>query len=140
MSLDQLQIAHTHDAFFKQSMSHPEVAKEFFEMHLPARVKKMVDFSTLTPQKESFIDDTLRTGIVDMLFSVNFTKETGYLYTLVEHVRHEIAHIKSPPSPSAFAKASADKRLRRDYRAIALRATADGTITLINILKVKIYL
>ena len=63
----------------------PEVAREFFSQYLPADIRKKVDLTTLVPQKESFIDDKLRMQIADLLFSVDFEGEPGYLYILMEH-------------------------------------------------------
>jgi predicted transposase/invertase (TIGR01784 family) len=75
----------SHDNFFRKAISHPKVARDFFEFHLPAKVKDIIDLDTLTPQKESFLDNTLGQGIVDVLFEVKFGKEQGYLFLLLEH-------------------------------------------------------
>ncbi|MGB6976512.1 MAG: Rpn family recombination-promoting nuclease/putative transposase [Gammaproteobacteria bacterium] len=74
-----------HDHFFRAAMSRQEVAKAFFETHLPAHILKRVDLKTLTLRKESFIDEELKEAISDLLFSVNFNQHLGYLYLLVEH-------------------------------------------------------
>src|SRR4051812_6517281 len=74
-----------HDGFFKKSMSNPNVAREFFEFHLPAMIKDKVNLDTLKLQKESFLDNILGQGIVDMLFEVQFGQDLGYLTLLVEH-------------------------------------------------------
>ena len=73
-----------HDSFIKQAMSKPKVAREFFEVYLPANIRAKVDLTTLQPQKESFIEKTLGISYVDMLFKVNFGEEEGYLYLLLE--------------------------------------------------------
>ncbi len=74
-----------HDAFFKKAMANPRVAKEFFEAHLPLEIRDKFDLTTLKPENESFLDNSLGKGIVDMLFSVQFGEEKGYFYLLVEH-------------------------------------------------------
>ncbi len=66
-------------------MTHPKVAAEFFQKNLPEKIKNRMDFSSLKLKKESFIDDSLKLQIADMLFSVNFNKKPGFLYLLVEH-------------------------------------------------------
>ena len=67
-------------------MSHPKVAKEFFEANLPDEIKQATDLSSLKPQKDSFIDDKLRLQIADMLFETKFNGEKGYFYVLMEHM------------------------------------------------------
>lgn len=42
-------------------------------------------FSTLKAQKDSFINDKLRLKVADLLFSVNFNGDPGYIYLLLEH-------------------------------------------------------
>ena len=66
-------------------MSGSKIAREFFQFHLPKEIQKKIDLNTLEIHKESFLDDTLGVGIMDMLFSVKFGKEMGYLYLIVEH-------------------------------------------------------
>ncbi|MGB6977264.1 MAG: Rpn family recombination-promoting nuclease/putative transposase [Gammaproteobacteria bacterium] len=66
-----------HDHFFRAAMSRQEVAKAFFEAHLPAHILKLVDLKTLTLCKESFIDEELKEVISDLLFSVNFNQGLG---------------------------------------------------------------
>ncbi len=74
-----------HDRFTRASMTHPKVAEEFFKKNLPEKIQKMIDFSSLKFNKESFIDDHLKLQIADMLFSVNFNGKPGFIYLLVEH-------------------------------------------------------
>lgn len=66
-------------------MSNPRVAEEFFQQNLPEHVKKVIDFSSLHLQKDSFIDDKLKLQIADLLYSVNFHGKPGFLYILFEH-------------------------------------------------------
>jgi predicted transposase/invertase (TIGR01784 family) len=74
-----------HDRYIRSILSHASVAREFFEKHLPPDVIKIIDFSTLEPQKDSFINDKLRLKVADLLFSVNFNGDPGYIYLLLEH-------------------------------------------------------
>lgn len=84
-----------HDRFIRNLMSRPEVVREFFSHNLPDHLKERVDFDSIIPQKDSFVSDRLQTQVADMLYEVKIDGEIGYFYTLVEHVRHEVAHIKS---------------------------------------------
>ncbi|MEN8236602.1 MAG: Rpn family recombination-promoting nuclease/putative transposase [Pseudomonadota bacterium] len=74
-----------HDRYARSSLLQPKVAREFFNEHLPVAIKKCVDLSSLAPQKESYINDKLHAKVVDILFSVDFAGEDGYLYLLIEH-------------------------------------------------------
>jgi len=78
-------ITSPHDRYFRSIMSDPKVAREFFEHHLPSNIKKVIDCSTIRPQKDSFIQDNLKQQIADLLFSADFNGEKGYIYLLLEH-------------------------------------------------------
>ena len=85
MSSSKVSNKQRHDSFIKKAMSNPKVARAFFKCHLPSRIQEKIDFDTLAMQKDSFVDNTLGISFADMLFTVRFGKETGYLYLLVEH-------------------------------------------------------
>lgn len=74
-----------HDRFTRSLMSNPKVAEEFFKKNLPAHIQKAIDFSSLKLQKESYIDDNLKLQIADLLCSVEFNGQPGFLYLLLEH-------------------------------------------------------
>lgn len=74
-----------HDEIFKKSMENPVVAKEFLETYLPEEIKSIVDIKSLKLEKESYVEETLRSSMSDVLFSVKFNGRRGYLYTLLEH-------------------------------------------------------
>lgn len=46
-------IKNDHDHFFKSMMLTPKVIKEFFEHHLPAHIKSIINFATIKPEKDS---------------------------------------------------------------------------------------
>ncbi len=75
----------SHDVFVKKAMPNKRVAKEFFEENLPQEIISQIDLNTLKQEKENYFDNTLGHGIVDLLYSVNFGEEKGYLILLVEH-------------------------------------------------------
>lgn len=66
-------------------MSDPKVAVEFFNKHLPAKIKNIVDLNSIRLEKSSFIDDKLKQQSADLLFQTKFNSKPGYLYLLLEH-------------------------------------------------------
>ncbi|WP_338883565.1 Rpn family recombination-promoting nuclease/putative transposase [Xenorhabdus sp. TH1] len=74
-----------HDAAFKGFMTQIENAKDFFDIHLPEKIKQLCDLSTLTLTNSSFIDQQLRSRMSDVLYSVQTQQGEGYIYVLVEH-------------------------------------------------------
>ncbi|MFP3011652.1 MAG: Rpn family recombination-promoting nuclease/putative transposase [Rickettsia sp.] len=74
-----------HDDIIRSAFENPIVAKEFFQMHLPAYIQSLIAFKTLKMEKDSFVDETLKKSILDILFSVKFNSEDGYLFLLLEH-------------------------------------------------------
>jgi len=78
-------ISTPHDRFFRSMMADNKVIQEFFEQNLPVNIRGIIDFDSISPQKDSFIDDHLRLQIADLLYSVEFNGQLGYLYLLVEH-------------------------------------------------------
>ena len=75
----------SHDNFVRKSLSDKKIASEFFETHLPKEILSQVDLSTLEQQKENYFDNTLGHGIVDLLYSVKFGQDDGYIALLLEH-------------------------------------------------------
>lgn len=74
-----------HDKIIKKALENPLVAKEFFQMQLPADIKEQFDLDTLKPEKDSFIEESLRDSFVDMLFSVKCKDRDGFIFILLEH-------------------------------------------------------
>ncbi|PHM62840.1 putative transposase [Xenorhabdus ishibashii] len=66
-------------------MTQIENAKDFFDIHLPEKIKQRCDLSTLTLTNSSFIDRQLRSRMSDVLYSVKTQQGDGYIYVLVEH-------------------------------------------------------
>ena len=73
-------IAHPHDSLFKSIMSNSKAIKEFFEQNLPDKIREVIDLATIKPQKETYIDNHLRSSLVDLLYSAEFNNQTGYLF------------------------------------------------------------
>ena len=74
-----------HDALFKQFLTHPENARDFFSVHLPANILPLCDLSTLRLEPASFVERRLRQLHSDVLYSVQMTEGEGYIYCLIEH-------------------------------------------------------
>jgi hypothetical protein len=69
-----------HDRFFKTVFGRTEVAAEFLERYLPAEVAATVDWATLRPEKETFLDPQLTQHPADLLYAVTLHGgETGGL-------------------------------------------------------------
>jgi predicted transposase/invertase (TIGR01784 family) len=75
----------THDSFFKSSMAIEKVALEFFSAHLPKQILDCIDLSTLKAENSDFANSTLGNGTVDLLYSVKWNNQTGYISILIEH-------------------------------------------------------
>lgn len=74
-----------HDAVFKQFLTHPDTARDFMELHLPADLRVCCDLSTLKLESGSFIEESLRPYFSDVLYSLKTTTGDGYIYVLIEH-------------------------------------------------------
>ena len=73
-----------HDKYFRTMLSNKEVARDFLEWHLPSFIKDRVDLDSVETKKDSFVDDNFKKLETDILFSLSFNNEPGYIYTLVE--------------------------------------------------------
>lgn len=83
-------LSNPHDRYFKETFARPEIARDFLENYLPPAVRDCLDLSSLTLQKESFIDHELRQHFSDILYQVQtvsqeLPQESGYVYLLFEH-------------------------------------------------------
>lgn len=80
-----MEIQNPHDKFFKETFSDLSVTKDFLNHYLPTNVIEYIDLDTLTPEKDSFINDELQESFSDLLFKVNICNQEGYVYLLFEH-------------------------------------------------------
>lgn len=76
---------HIHDRFWWNTLENGKIAKEFFQSHLPANIRQVLNFESIKLESGNFIESNLRTQATDMLFSAQFGERQGYLYLLVEH-------------------------------------------------------
>lgn len=80
-------IPNPHDRLFRQSLGLEPVARDFFQVHLPARVLSQVNLSILRPCPRTFLDEQLDQQESDVLYLTQLKQEGRpcYLYLLVEH-------------------------------------------------------
>lgn len=75
-----------HDLVFKQFLTHPPTAREFMQLHLPAEIQSLCDFSTLKLESGSFVEPHLRAYFNDVLYSLKTADgRDGYIHVLIEH-------------------------------------------------------
>ena len=74
-----------HDAVFKAFLSRPETARDFMEIHLPPALVKLCRLDTLHLEASSFVEENLRQYYNDVLYSLETSKGSGYVYVLIEH-------------------------------------------------------
>ena len=61
------------------------IAQSFLEKYLPSDLSCKMDFSQLSLEHENYVNERLKSGIVDILFSVPMNGDATYIYILVEH-------------------------------------------------------
>jgi len=75
-----------HDLVFKQFLTHPETARDFMQLHLPAGLQAVCDFKTLKLESGSFVEENLRPYFSDVVYSLKTTTgNDGYVHVLIEH-------------------------------------------------------
>ncbi|MDE1189285.1 MAG: Rpn family recombination-promoting nuclease/putative transposase [Pantoea sp.] len=75
-----------HDLVFKQFLTHPETARDFMQLHLPAGLQAVCDFKTLKLESGSFVEENLRPCFSDVVYSLKTTTgNDGYVHVLIEH-------------------------------------------------------
>ncbi|MBX9889940.1 MAG: Rpn family recombination-promoting nuclease/putative transposase [Amoebophilaceae bacterium] len=85
----------SHDNLFKNAFSRKDVMMDFLETRLPEAVLAKIDQNSLRLTNKSFVGKANLRGDSDVVFQANIEGEHGYLYILAEHVRHEVAQLKS---------------------------------------------
>ena len=85
-----------HDLAFKQFLTHPDTARDFMLLHLPAELQAICDLSTLKLESGSFVEDNLRPYFSDVLYSLKTTAGAdGYVHELIEHQSSPDKHMAS---------------------------------------------
>ncbi len=75
----------SHDGLFQFSFDKKNVAESFAKENLPEAITRNLDFSTLTPDKDTFVDQKLSRCYSDILYHIQFKDKPAYLYFLFEH-------------------------------------------------------
>lgn len=74
-----------HDALFKSMFSRPERAAELLRTFLAPELSARIDWSSLTLQSGSFVDEDLRAQHADLLFRARLDGRDIRIYFLLEH-------------------------------------------------------
>ena len=74
-----------HNRFWWSTLENRKVVKEFFQCHLPANIRQILNLESIKLESGNFIETNLRTQATDMLFTAQFGERQGYLYLLIEH-------------------------------------------------------
>lgn len=82
-----------HDALFKTFLRHPDTARDFLAIHLPATLLGRCDLQTLTLESTSFVEPDLRAYYSDILWSLETCDGAGYIYVIIEHQSAPDAHM-----------------------------------------------
>ncbi|MFO7632953.1 MAG: Rpn family recombination-promoting nuclease/putative transposase [Caldilinea sp.] len=86
-------MSNPHDRYFRETLAHPEAARDFLRYYLPADVAALID-PVEPPElmRDSFVDAELREHLSDLLYRVQlYGNRDAYIYALIEH--------KSYPDP-----------------------------------------
>ncbi|MGA1865117.1 MAG: Rpn family recombination-promoting nuclease/putative transposase [bacterium] len=78
-------VINPHDKFFKEFFSKEKEAREFLSLYLPEDIKKIIDLSTLSISKDSFVEKELQEYFSDILYKVEIKGQTAWIYLLFEH-------------------------------------------------------
>ncbi|PCJ29277.1 MAG: transposase [Rickettsiales bacterium] len=76
----------SHDPLICGTLAVKSHAIEFLQNYLPAKVQESVDLSTINVEPESYVEDTLRKKMSDLVYSVK-TKDgrDAFIYVALEH-------------------------------------------------------
>ncbi len=82
-------IHNPHDRFVRYMLGRPETAAAYLRQQLPAEVVAQLNLSGLRPLPQSFIDQTLREGLSDLVFEVPLVEGGEALAVILfEHKSH----------------------------------------------------
>jgi len=105
-----------HDHFVRRALSHRQVARSFFQQHLPPSIRDGLDLDHLEMTGDSFIDLKLRESVSDMVFSAPLKRRKAYIYLLLEHKSHGLDELPAPmekyrlEAMNHYARAKGKKR------------------------------
>ena len=90
-----MKLHHPHDSFAKKALSKLAVAKDLLKAHLSPELVRRIDWNTLWLTNKSYVTEQLSQLHSDVVYSCQVEGKKAYIYCLIEHVRHEVARIKS---------------------------------------------
>ncbi len=74
-----------HDKLFKQIVADPDMVVELLQNYLPSQFVATADWSSLTLQNASFIDEHLSSSHADALLTVRCAGTPVHIFILIEH-------------------------------------------------------
>ena len=74
-----------HDKLFKRIFKEPQYAAEELRTLLPSPLVAALDWATLRPEPDSYVDQALADGYSDLVFSARAGEERVLVYVLFEH-------------------------------------------------------
>ena len=81
-----MELANSHDKFFKEIFSNKENAVDILRGTLPKNITKNINFTTLTTDNTSYIDEELQEVFSDLVFNVQYRSDTKIkIAILIEH-------------------------------------------------------
>ena len=78
-------INNPHDKFFKESIKTYEMARHFLQTHLPDDIQARINFESLRPTDQEYIDENLKTVRSDVVYECDIDNQPGFIYFLIEH-------------------------------------------------------
>lgn len=76
-----------HDNFIRSILANKKIARDYFKKYLPAFVSKQLDFSTLTQLTDTYLSDSLKKSMSDIVYSCRRKDGKGFVKVslLIEH-------------------------------------------------------
>ncbi|NDG73674.1 MAG: hypothetical protein EBY32_20690, partial [Proteobacteria bacterium] len=78
-----------HDKLVKSTFSDPDNARAFLQAHLPSKLVRHMDWTSLSLLSGSFIDPEFAATSSDLLFTAKIDGHPAFLYILFEHQNQE---------------------------------------------------
>lgn len=85
-----------HDRFVRRFLGEAEQARQLIQWQLPPEVVAKLDLDTITPSKQSFIDQTLRESLSDLVFEIRLADDGEALVVLL------FEHKSTPDAMTSF--------------------------------------
>jgi len=83
--MENLKESFLHDHFFKESMERVQIAQGFARLILSEKIPLKIDYSSLTIEKETWINSMLMQHAADVLYRAEIEDTKDQLFLLFEH-------------------------------------------------------